>query len=164
MLQYHIHLLYCTKSTGTLAHCYYIARLTLDTATTEYIQFKATEVLLTIHKTKHDIFFFVQDELFQYFESVTTVNQEISEKLQEIKKYFNSKHISTNQIVDKTEFNLNMSNSKQGGKEPSKELLESSPHDLLILDIVADHLTCPFTQEVTNSYSDLPIFSANLGT
>src|SRR6185312_15361762 len=93
------------------------------------------------------------DELLQDFESVASFNQEISERLQGIKKYFNSKHTLANYITDET---VNMSKSKQGEKEPSEELLESNPHDLLVLDIVADHLTCPFTQEVTDDYRILP--------
>ena len=52
-----------------------------------------------------------------------------------------------------------MSVSRQKSEKPDwtpEKLLNSNPNDSLILDIVADHLTCPFTEEVTDDYRVLP--------
>src|SRR5581483_8921733 len=40
-------LIISTKNTNTLAHCYYLAKTTLDIVKIEFIQFKAIEVLVT---------------------------------------------------------------------------------------------------------------------
>src|SRR6185312_13858813 len=52
-----------------------------------------------------------------------------------------------------------MSVSRQKEKKPDwtpEKLLNSNSDDLLILDMVADHLTCPFTQKVTDDFRILP--------
>ena len=43
-------LIVSTKNTNTLARCYYFAKLTLDVVKIEFIQFKAIEVLVALHK------------------------------------------------------------------------------------------------------------------
>src|SRR6185437_7209069 len=45
-----------------------------------------------------------------------------------------------------------MSNQKAVLEQNPEELLDFNPNDLLILDMVADHLTCPFTQKVTDDF------------
>src|SRR6185312_13704585 len=64
-----------------------------------------------------------------------------------------------NQASNRTIFEMSVS--KQEEKMPDRtpeKLLNSisNPNDLLILDMVADHLTCPFTQEVTGDFRVLP--------
>jgi len=54
-----------------------------------------------------------------------------------------------NQTTERVIFEISVLNQKDTISEQTPEkLLDSNPNDLLILDMVADHLTCPFTQEV----------------
>src|SRR5438128_1205282 len=58
------------KNASTLAHCYYLAKLSLDIVSTEYIQFKAMEVLLTIYKKEPYTFSVVQLDFSQHIETL----------------------------------------------------------------------------------------------
>src|SRR6185369_15825922 len=78
-------------------------------------------------------------------------------RLQDIRAYIDEKYIYINQASHRTNVEmpvLRQKTSKTG--QPSEELLNSNPNDLLILDMVADHLTCQFTQEVTDDFRILP--------
>ena len=64
------HLISSTKNIGTLAHCYYLAKLSLDLVRTKFIQFKATEVLMILHEKDPITFSVVQVDLDQHAESL----------------------------------------------------------------------------------------------
>src|SRR6185369_9357278 len=78
-------------------------------------------------------------------------------RLQDIRAYIDEKYTYIDQASHRTNVGmpiLRQKTSKTG--QPSEELLNSNPNDLLILDMVADHLTCQFTQEVTDDFRILP--------
>src|SRR6185312_4313609 len=126
--------------------CYYLAKLFLDIVNTEFIQFKATEVLMTLYKKDSITFAVVQLDLDQYAENFLTLDQN-KRKFQDMKEYIDKKYTYIHQASGRTSFKMPVS--KLQAKRP-EELLNSNPDYLLILDIIAEHLTCPFTQEVTD--------------
>jgi len=133
-------LILSTKNTSTLAHCYYLAKLTLDIVLTESIQFKAMEILITIYKREPDTFSVVQVDLCQY---IGKPNQTNKKRLQNAMEYINKKYKYTNTRLEKL-----TPKQKAVLEQDPEELLDSSSNDLLILDMVADHLTCPFIQRL----------------
>src|SRR5207237_2860823 len=78
-------LIMSTKNTNTLAHCYYLAKLSLDIVKMEFIQFKAVEVLMTLHKKDPIMFSVVQVDLDQH-EKISTLDQD-KKRLQDIRAY-----------------------------------------------------------------------------
>src|SRR6185312_12966272 len=145
-----------TRNVSTLAHCYYLAKLSLDIVNTEFIQFKATEVLMTLYKKDPITFAVVQLDLDQYAENFLNLDQN-KRKFQDMKEYIDKKYTYIYQASRRTSFKMPVP--KQQAKRPDQtpeELLNSNPNDLLILDIIAEHLTCPFTQEVTDDFRILP--------
>src|SRR6185437_13864573 len=146
-------LIISTKNTNTLAHCYYLAKQSLDIVKIEFIQFKAMEVLITLYKKDPITFSVVQVDLDQYAE---TLNQD-KKRFQDIRGYIDEKYTHINQASGKANVEIPVPRQKASKPDqPSEELLNSNPHDLLILDMVADHLTCQFTQEVTDDFRILP--------
>src|SRR5438128_2039872 len=140
------------KNASTLAHCYYLAKLTLDIVSTACIQFKAMEVLLTIYEREPGTFSVVQLDLCQHLESLTGLDQANKERFHSAIEYINQKFSLINHAFRK-------STSKQKSKmleQSPEELLDSNSDDLSILHMVADHLTCPFTQRVTDDFRLLP--------
>src|SRR5581483_11418665 len=77
--------------------------------------------------------------------------------LQDMRGYIDKKYAHLNQASSRTNVEMPASRQKTSKPDqPSEELLNSNPNDLLILDMVADHLTCQFTQEVTDDFRILP--------
>src|SRR6185312_5713257 len=149
-------LIISTKNISTLAHCYYLAKLSLDIVRVEFIQFKAMEVLVTLYRKDLDTFSVVQVDLDQHAEGLSTLDQD-KIWFQDMREYIDKKYAYINQTGSRA--NFAMSVSRQKARKPDQtpeELLNSNPNDLLILDMVADHLTCPFTQEVIEDFRILP--------
>src|SRR5438128_10710218 len=140
------------KNASTLAHCYYLAKLTLDIVSTACIQFKAMEVLLTIYEREPGTFSVVQLDLCQHLESLTNLDQANKERFQSAIEYINKKCSLINHAFRKSASKQKIKMLEQG----PEELLDSNPDDLSILHMVADHLTCPFTQRVTDDFRLLP--------
>ena len=83
-------LIISTKNTNTLAHCYYLAKLSLDIVRMGLIQFKAMEVLMTLHKKDPITFSVVQVDLDQHAE---TLNQDKKiKRLQDMRGYIDEKY------------------------------------------------------------------------
>src|SRR5437879_7249433 len=97
-----------TQNIGTLAHCYYLAKLSLDIVTTEYIQFKAMEVLLTIHKREPNTFSVVQVDLDQHAANVSQDKQ----RFQDIREYIDKKYFYINQVIDRATYEMSVSKEK----------------------------------------------------
>src|SRR5581483_5289743 len=77
--------------------------------------------------------------------------------LQDMRGYIDKKYAHLNQASSRTNVEMPILRQKASKPDqPSEELLNSNPNDLLILDMVADHLTCQFTQEVTDDFRILP--------
>src|SRR6185437_11394770 len=91
-------LIISTRNTNTLAHCYYLAKLSLDIVKMEHIQFKAMEVLITLHKKDSITFSVVQVDLDQHAE---TLNQD-KKRLQDMRGYIDKKYTYLSQAGSRT--------------------------------------------------------------
>jgi tetratricopeptide (TPR) repeat protein len=141
-----------SKNTGTLAHCYYLAKSSLDAVSTECIQFKAIEVLLTLYKKEPKTFTIVQVDMYQHIENLKEFDYTNEQNIQHIIDFINRKNCFINNV-------LGIPISAEKGKtleQTPEELLDSDLNDLLILDMVADCLKCPFTEKVTDDFRVLP--------
>src|SRR6185295_1770060 len=94
-------LIISTKNVSTLSHCYYLAKLSLDIVQTEFIQFKAMEVLITLYKKDPTTFAVVQLDLDQHTENFLTVDQD-KRKFQYMKEYIDKKHTYIHQASGRT--------------------------------------------------------------
>ena len=84
-----------SKHASTLAHCYYLAKLSLDIVTTKFIQFKAIEVLHTIYKREPKAFSVVQIDLSK-------------EAFYNIKDYIDKKHTYISQTTERVIFEISI--------------------------------------------------------
>src|SRR5207248_1805090 len=127
---------------------YYLAVLTLDLVLTENIQFKAMEVLTMLYKRDPDTFSVVQLDLCQHIEHVAELDGANKSRLQDMIKYIGIKYKFIKPALEASMLSIQNTALEQN----PEELLDSNPDDFLILDMVADHLTCPFTQRVTDDF------------
>src|SRR6185312_2738002 len=120
-------LILSTKNTSTLAHCYYLAKLTLDIVLTESIQFKAMEVLMTLYNREPDTitntFSVVKVDLSQHIEHFAEAD--INRSLQDAIEYININYKFTRPtLLSKT----SISKQKAVLEQNPEELLDSNPN------------------------------------
>jgi tetratricopeptide (TPR) repeat protein len=137
------------KSTRISTHglCYYLAIESLNKAPSNFIQFKAIEILLHLHNIDNQMFSMIEDDFDQYTQKL---NKDyltgFSEKFQNLIRFVKEKYLKDYKIINdigKGKGNsLNQNTIYLKGKQIS--------NTYNIIDIIADEITCPISSEPTD--------------
>ncbi|PKC73047.1 hypothetical protein RhiirA1_488049 [Rhizophagus irregularis] len=132
------------KSTrmATYGLCYYMAIESLNKAPSEFIQFKAIEILLYLQNIDNQMFSMIEDDFNQYIQKLNKIN---SVKFQNLLIFVKEKYLEDYKILIDT------------GKGKEKVLVqknlylkEKQTNSYNIIDVIADEITCPISSEPTD--------------
>ncbi|UZO14961.1 uncharacterized protein OCT59_006402 [Rhizophagus irregularis] len=129
------------KSThmATYGLCYYMAIESLNKAPSNFIQFKAIELLLHLYNIDNQTFSMIEDDFDQYIRKLNeNKSADFSEKFQNLLTFVKEKYFEDSKI-------LNDSIGK--GKEKGRSLNQNKCN---IIDVIADEMTCPISNEPTD--------------
>ncbi|PKY53589.1 hypothetical protein RhiirA4_499290 [Rhizophagus irregularis] len=129
------------KSTrmATYGLCYYMAIESLNKAPSNFIQFKAIELLLHLYNIDNQMFSMIEDDFDQYTQKLNeNKSADFSEKFQNLLTFVKKKYFKDSKI-------LNDSIGKEKGKGVSLNQNKCN-----IIDIIANEMTCPISNEPTD--------------
>ncbi|PKC15840.1 hypothetical protein RhiirA5_481971 [Rhizophagus irregularis] len=129
------------KSTHMVTYglCYYMAIESLNKAPSNFIQFKAIELLLHLYNIDNQTFSMIEDDFDQYIRKLNeNKSADFSEKFQNLLTFVKEKYFEDSKI-------LNDSIGK--GKEKGRSLNQNKCN---IIDVIADEMTCPISNEPTD--------------
>ncbi|RGB31320.1 hypothetical protein C1646_764207 [Rhizophagus diaphanus] len=129
------------KSTrmATYGLCYYMAIESLNKAPSNFIQFKAIELLLHLYNINNQMFSMIEDDFDQYIRKLNeNKSADFSENFQNLLTFVKEKYFQDSKI-------LNDSIGKEKGKGKSLNQNKCS-----IIDVIADEMTCPISNEPTD--------------
>jgi tetratricopeptide (TPR) repeat protein len=153
------------KSTrkATYGLCYYLAIESLNKAPSNFIQFKAVEILLNLHNINNQMFSMIEDDFDQYTQKLNEDNLTcFSEKFQTLLKFVKEKYLEDYKIINDIGKGKGKGNSLNQNTTYLKEKRISNSYN--IIDIIADEITCPISSEPTDQICILKcqhIFSLN---
>jgi Tfp pilus assembly protein PilF len=128
------------KSTrkATYGLCYYLAIESLNKAPSNFIQFKAIEILLNLHNINDQMFSMIEDDFDQYIQKLNEDNLTgFSEKFQTLLRFVKEKYFEDYKII----------NDIGKGKGKGNNQISKSYN---IIDIIADEITCSISSEPTD--------------
>ncbi|RGB34942.1 hypothetical protein C1646_668116 [Rhizophagus diaphanus] len=140
------------KSTRKSIHglCYYLAIESLNKAPSSFIQFKAIEILLYLHNLDNQIFSMIDDDFDHYIQILNKNNSLDSEKFQKLLEFVKDKYLEDLNII----YNDIGKEKKGKGKEKSisqnSYIIKEQTSNSIILDAIADEMTCPISSEPTD--------------
>jgi tetratricopeptide (TPR) repeat protein len=128
--------------TTTYGLCYYLAIESLNMAPSSFIQFKAIEILLYLNNINSELFSIIEVDFNQYSQKLDKNDSLI--KFQNLLIF----------VKEKCQEDFNLLNGNIGkGKGKSLEQNIFNKEEMLtstILDIIANEITCPISNEPTN--------------
>jgi Tfp pilus assembly protein PilF len=135
--------------TATYGLCYYLAIESLNKAPSNFIQFKAIELLLHLYNIDNEMFSIIEIDLDQYAQKLNENNlTDSSEKFQNLLKFVKEKYFEDLKIH---------SNDTEKGKERKGKSLNKNSYikreqtsTSSIIDVIADEITCPISSEPTD--------------
>ncbi|RIB30050.1 hypothetical protein C2G38_2238525 [Gigaspora rosea] len=131
------HLSKKTTQIVSLSFCYYLGLESLQNSRCNYICFKSLELLLSPSYQKPELFKdIVQDDINEYKESLPTTSQQILEKI-------------IHDVTQKLKLNLKLIEESSMTSVKEKSIKSDRK---LILNIIADELTCPITKQITGDF------------
>ncbi|CAG8814349.1 19029_t:CDS:2 [Gigaspora margarita] len=131
------HLSKKTTQFVSLSFYYYLGLESLQNSKCNYICFKSLELLLSLSYQKPELFKdIVQDDINEYKEALSTTSQQILEKI-------------IHDVTQKLQLNLKFIE-KSSMKSIKEKSIKSDRK--LILNIIADELTCPITKQITGDF------------
>ncbi|GES84508.1 hypothetical protein GLOIN_2v1877815 [Rhizophagus clarus] len=146
------------NSTRTSIHglCYYLAIESLNRAPSKFIQFKAIEILVYLHKINNQILSIIDHDFDQYIQKLSESNStaDYAEEFKILLEFVRSKCSD--------DFNLLYGDIGKGkGKEKGKEKGKWNGNEYstneqisksgnIILEIIANEMTCPISLEPTD--------------
>jgi tetratricopeptide (TPR) repeat protein len=139
------------KSTrmATYGHCYYLAIESLNKAPSNFIQFKAIEILLHLHNIDNQMFSMIEDDFGQYIQKLNKNNlTDFSEKFQNLLIFVKEKYLEDYKIINDIGKGKGKGNSLNQNTTYLKEKPISNSYN--IINIIADEITCPINSEPTN--------------
>ncbi|RGB31318.1 hypothetical protein C1646_817368 [Rhizophagus diaphanus] len=129
------------KSThmATYGLCYYMAIESLNKAPSNFIQFKAIELLLYLYNIDNQMFSMIEDDFDQYIQKLNeNKSADFSEKFQNllifVKEKYSEDSIISNDSIGK-------------GKGKGRSLNQNKCN---IIDVIVDEITCPISNEPTD--------------
>ncbi|CAG8821851.1 37498_t:CDS:1, partial [Gigaspora margarita] len=126
-----------TTQIVSLALCYYLGLESLQNSKCNYICFKSLELLFSLSYQKPELFKdIVQDDVEKYQATLSATSQQILEKIihDVTQKLQLSLHLIEQSNVTSVEKNLGIKSDKK------------------LLNIIAEELTCPITQQITGDF------------
>ncbi|CAB5103858.1 unnamed protein product [Rhizophagus irregularis] len=140
------------KSTRKSIHglCYYLAIESFNKAPSSFIQFKAIEILLHLHKIDNQVFSMIDDDFDHYIQILNKNNSLDSEKFQKLLEFVKNKYLEDlNIIYDNTEKEKKGKGKELSTNQNSCIIREQTPNSI-ILDAIANEMTCPISSEPTD--------------
>ncbi|CAG8636291.1 15777_t:CDS:2, partial [Gigaspora margarita] len=129
-----------TEQLVSLALCYYLGLESLQKSKCNYICFKSLELLLSLSYKKPELFEdIISDDISKYKESLSIISQNNFETI-------------AHDVTQKLQLNTQLMEQSSFMDIKEKSKINS---DKLILDIIADELTCPITKQITGDFSIL---------
>ncbi|RIA94223.1 hypothetical protein C1645_865865 [Glomus cerebriforme] len=134
------------KSTqvATYGLCYYLAIESLNKAPSNFIQFKAIEILLHLHNINDELFSMIELDFDQYIQKLIKNNStNSSENFQNLLSFVREKYLEDLKILN---------NEKGKGKslEQNSYLKREQISQSNILDVIANEMICPISKEPTD--------------
>ncbi|RIB09321.1 hypothetical protein C2G38_278215 [Gigaspora rosea] len=121
----------------SLALCYCFGLELLQNSKCNYICFKSLELLFSLSQQKPELFEeVIQDDINKYKESLSTTSRQILEKI-------------IHDVTRKLQFKLKLD---QSSTKSIKKVSEIKSNRKLILNIIAEELTCPITKQITGDF------------
>ncbi|GBB92858.1 hypothetical protein RclHR1_02070001 [Rhizophagus clarus] len=137
------------KSTrkATYGLCYYLAIESLNKAPSSFIQFKAIEILFYLHNIDNQMFSIIENDFDQYTQMLKNNLIDSSEKFQNLLTFVKEKYFEDLKVL-----NDDIGTEKKGkgkGKCLNQDsyIIRSPTSESIILDVIADEMTCPINSE-----------------
>ncbi|CAI2174242.1 17467_t:CDS:2 [Funneliformis geosporum] len=135
-----------SSRTATYELCYYLAIESLNKASSNFIQFKAVEILLYLHNINSELFSMIELDLDQYAQKLKeNSTSECSKHFQNILTFIKSKYLDD---INKLNDDIGKGKSKVIRIDQNTHLKKERISNLYdIIDIIAYEMTCPISQE-----------------
>ncbi|PKY44307.1 TPR-like protein [Rhizophagus irregularis] len=133
-----------TTRTSIYGLCYYLAIESLNKAPSNFIQFKAIEILVHLYNIDNQMFSMIEIDFDKYTQKLNENNSttDSSEKFQKLLKFVKEKYIE--------EFKISNDDIEIKGKRKEKNLNQEQTSNIDILNVIADEITCPVSNEPTD--------------
>jgi hypothetical protein len=136
--------------TSTYGLCYYLAIESLNRAPSSFIQFKAIEILVHLYNIDNQMFSMIEVDFDKYIQKLNEKNKSTnsSEKFQRLLTFVKEKYIEESKISN--------DDIEKKGKRKEKYLNQNAylrgeqVPNTYILDVIADEISCPVSNEPTD--------------
>ncbi|GBC00913.1 hypothetical protein RclHR1_00400027 [Rhizophagus clarus] len=141
------------KSTriATYGLCYYLAIESLNKAPSNFIQFKAIEILLYLQNIDNQEFSMIEIDFDQYAKKLNENKPlDFSEKFQSLLTFVKEKYLEDLKILDDDIRKGIKGKGKEKSLNQNLYLIREKKSTSKILDVIASEMTCPISSEPTD--------------